>query len=252
LPHRAPADIVNEGEVKRASRANARRVLGLLVLGSAALPVARGLATGWASEHTSRMQVLLFVRERGPSGRVSSVVRAIADSDKVRRFMEALGRKCRGEGRVYFTGGATAVLIGWRSSTVDIDLKLSPEPAGAFEAIAAIKEELDVNVELAAPDQFVAPAPGWKERSLFIARHGAVDFYHYDPVGQVLAKVERGHTRDLADARAMMTRGMVQRAELETYFEHTRDELLRYPALDVAVFERKLAAFLAQFPGEPS
>lgn len=66
-----------------------------------------------------------------------------------------LGRRARGSGRVYLTGGATALLHGWHTSTVGIDLKLDPEPAGAFEAIAELKDELDVNVELAAPDQLL-------------------------------------------------------------------------------------------------
>jgi hypothetical protein len=44
------------------------------------------------------------------------------------------------------------VLVGWRGTTIDVDLKMSPEPEGAFEAIAALKDELDINVELAAPD----------------------------------------------------------------------------------------------------
>jgi hypothetical protein len=29
--------------------------------------------------------------------------------------------------RIYLTGGATAVLEGWRASTVDIDLRLEPD-----------------------------------------------------------------------------------------------------------------------------
>ena len=76
--------------------------------------------------------------------------------------MEAFGREATGPGRVYLTGGSTAVLEGWREATVDVDLKLDPEPAGAFEAIAHLKDTLDINVELAAPDQFVPPLPGWQ------------------------------------------------------------------------------------------
>lgn len=52
-------------------------------------------------------------------------------------------------------GGATALLAGWRTATVDLDLKLDPEPEGAFAAIAQIKEELGVNVELASPAEFL-------------------------------------------------------------------------------------------------
>jgi len=85
-------------------------------------------------------------------------VRELADDAKVRAFMRALGNEARGEGRVYFTGGASAVLIGWRASTIDIDLKLDPEPPGAFEAIATLKDRLSVNVELAAPGSPRRPA----------------------------------------------------------------------------------------------
>jgi hypothetical protein len=152
-------------------------------------------------------------------------------------------------GRIYLTGGGTAVLIGWRSATIDIDLKMSPEPEGAFEALAAIKDAIDVNVELAAPDEFIPPVPGWIDRSVFIGRYGLVDFFHYDPVGQTLAKIERGHARDLADAHELVARGFVPLQELETYFERTRGELLRYPALDAVVFEQKVRAFVAQARG---
>ena len=62
-----------------------------------------------------------------------------------------------------------------------------------FEAIALLQDELDLNVELTVPDQFVPPLPGWRERSPFIARYGEVDFYHYDFYGQALAKIERSH-----------------------------------------------------------
>src|SRR5690606_23320342 len=111
-----------------------------------------------------------------------------ATADRVRRLLEALGRQCRGPGRIYLTGGGTAVLYGWRESTADVDLKLDPEPEGAFSAIRELKDRLDVNVELASPDDFIPPLPGWQGRSLFIARHGRVDFFHYDPYAQVLAK----------------------------------------------------------------
>jgi hypothetical protein len=82
-------------------------------------------------------------------------MRGTVDLAKLERLLAELGRRARGPGRIYLTGEATALLHGWRGSTVDIDLKLDPEPAGAFEAIAELKDELDVNVELASPDQFV-------------------------------------------------------------------------------------------------
>ena len=80
-------------------------------------------------------------------------MRTPADPAKVRTLLRELGRRARGPGRVYLIGGACALLEGWRAATVDVDLKLDPEPPGAFEAIARLKNELDLNVELVSPDQ---------------------------------------------------------------------------------------------------
>jgi hypothetical protein len=84
-----------------------------------------------------------------------------ADKTKIENFMEAVGKRATGEGSVYLTDGATAVLHGWRPMTIDVDLKPDPEPGGFFEALAALKDEMDLNVELASPDQFIPPIPGW-------------------------------------------------------------------------------------------
>jgi hypothetical protein len=171
-------------------------------------------------------------------------MRAQTDAEKVKRFMEALGGRVRGAGRVYLTDGATAVLHGWRPTTVDIDLKMDPEPAGAFEALATLKDELDVNVELATPDHFIPELPGWAARSLFIAQYGAVEFFHYDPIAQALSKIERGHARDISDVTEMVARGLVSVPDLLVFFEQIRPALLRFPALDADAFELKVRAFV--------
>ena len=54
-------------------------------------------------------------------------MRQPADLTRIKRFMRALGDAARRETRVYFTGGATAVLHGWRDSTIDIDIKIVPD-----------------------------------------------------------------------------------------------------------------------------
>ena len=64
--------------------------------------------------------------------------------------MRALGKAARSPGRVLFTGGATAVLIGWRETTIDIDIKLVPDQDTILRAIPALKESLHINVELAS------------------------------------------------------------------------------------------------------
>lgn len=128
--------------------------------------------------------------------------------------------------------------------TIDVDIiKPNPEPRGLFEAIAAVKNELDINVELASPDHFIPAIPGWRERSLFIAQHGPVKFFHYDPYGQALAKLQRGHDRDLRDVRSMLKSGLVRREQLPEMFRQIEPDLIRYPALDPASFRAAVEIF---------
>ena len=126
-------------------------------------------------------------------------MRRPVDADRVRKFMEALGAEARTEARVYLVGGATAVLVGWRGSTIDIDMKLVPEDDGILRAIQRLKEELEVNVELASPDAFIPEVPGWEARSPFVAQEGRISFHHYDLYAQALAKLERSHQQDIED-----------------------------------------------------
>jgi hypothetical protein len=160
--------------------------------------------------------------------------------------MEELAAAARSPGKVYFTGGATALLLGFREQTIDIDLKLEPEPAGAFEAIAILKNRLDLNVELAAPDDFIPAAGDWRERSRHIAVIGPVEFFHYDFSLQALAKLVRGHTQDLADVASFVRGGYVTPEELQSRFAQIEPGLLRYPAVDPQQFKKKVDDFLAQ------
>ena len=90
-------------------------------------------------------------------------MRQPADPSRVRRLLEELGRRALGPGRVYLAGGATALLEGWRASTVDVDLKLDPEPPGIFEAIAALKDELGSATPRSTPlPSSGACAASWK------------------------------------------------------------------------------------------
>ncbi len=171
-------------------------------------------------------------------------MRASVDPDKVRQLIRELGRRARGAGRIYLTGGASALLEGWRDTTVDVDLKIDPEPPGIFEVIAQLKTELDVNIELAAPDQFLPMLSDWRIRSSYIDRHGKVEFFHYDFRAQALSKLARGHDRDLNDVRSMLERGLVEREELAAALEQMRPGLVRYPALDIPAFERRVRDFL--------
>jgi hypothetical protein len=164
-------------------------------------------------------------------------VRGRADADRLSRFMSALGRAAEADARVYFTGGATAVLLGWRPSTLDADIRIVPDSDPLLRAIPRLKEELQLNVELACPSDFIPELPGWAERSPFIRRDGKVSFHHYDFYAQALSKIERGHRQDRADVREMLARGLVQPARLRELFADVEPMLYRYPALNTATFK---------------
>jgi hypothetical protein len=170
-------------------------------------------------------------------------MRPPVDIARLNNFMSAMGRKTKGPGRIYLTGGATALLHGWRPMTVDVDMKADPEPSGYFESIALLKNELSLNIELASPSDFIPELPNWRERSLFIARHGQIDFYHYDPFSQALSKLERGHARDLADVDAMLRDGLIEKNLLLKLFDQIEPMLIRYPALDPQSFRDVVESF---------
>src|SRR5881396_3127310 len=160
--------------------------------------------------------------------------------EALHQFMRELAAAARSPGKVYFTGGATALLLGFREQTIDIDVKLEPEPEGAFEAIAVLKNSLDLNVELASPDDFIPPAADWRERSRHIASIGRLQFFHYDFSLQALAKLERGHAQDLEDVASFLRGGYVTADELRTRFEQIEADLIRYPAIDPQQFRQKV------------
>lgn len=167
-------------------------------------------------------------------------MRGPSNQEKIKKFMEGLGQQVKKPGRVYLTGGATAVLMNWRDTTIDIDIKPVPETDEIFQAIAALKNEIDVNIELASPGEFIPPLPGWEERSIFIEDQGPLHFFHYDLYAQALAKIERGHAQDQKDVQQMLTRRLIKRETLLSLFESIRPQLIRYPAIDAEEFEKKV------------
>jgi len=152
--------------------------------------------------------------------------------------MRKLGRTARVDGRVYFTGGATAVLHGWRATTIDVDIKLIPDRDEILREIPRLKEKLNLNVELAAPSDFIPLPRGWEERSPQIRQEGKLSFHHFDPVAQALSKAERGHDQDIRDVHEMIAGGLVNPAEALIQFKAIEPDLYRFPAIDPASFRR--------------
>jgi hypothetical protein len=173
-------------------------------------------------------------------------MRNVAGHEQIRNLMRALGAEADSYVRVYFTGGATAVLLGWRPTTIDVDLRMFPESDRLFRAIPELKERLQINVELASPADFIPELPGWENRSLFIAQEQKVTFYHYDPYAQVLAKIERRHAQDVHDVKDMIRTKLVDPAIALGYFDEIEPRLYQYPAIDPRTFRRSAEELLGK------
>ncbi len=167
-------------------------------------------------------------------------MRELADAERIRRFMRALGTAADVDGAAYLAGGATAVLLGWRATTIDVDVSFVPESDRLLRALSRIKDELSINVELVSPADFIPVPPGWEDRCLFAAREGRLTFYHFDLYAQSLAKLERAHAQDLLDVQAMVEAGLVLPARALAYFEEVEPELYRYPAVDPRSFRERV------------
>ncbi len=167
-------------------------------------------------------------------------MRPLADAERIRAFLSALGREAKAPCRLYLTGGATAVLLGWRETTIGADVKFVPEASEVFDAIPRLKESLGINVELACPADFIPALPGWEDRSRFEGQEGRLAVYHYDFYAQALAKLEREHDQDLEDVRERIRRELVEPRRLLEFFERIVPDLRRYPAIDPPTFRRSV------------
>jgi hypothetical protein len=167
-------------------------------------------------------------------------MRPPVDEPRLRELARRLACVARTPTCIYLTGGATAVLEGWRDTTMDVDLRFDPDSDALLRELPLLKESLGVNIELASPPDFIPELPGWQERSPLAFREGAVEVRHFDPYSQALAKIERGFAQDLEDVRSMIDRGLVEPARLRDFYEAIEPELYRYPAIDPTVFRRQL------------
>jgi hypothetical protein len=162
-------------------------------------------------------------------------------------LMKELARSAprRGAYRVCLVGGGTAVYLGWRRSSIDVDL-FSDEQR-VFRDIQELKERLNLNIEFARPEDFVPPLKGSADRHVFIDTIGSITFFHYDPYAQLLSKVVRGFERDLGDAREFVRSGMVDPARFRSLVAAIPDSAYaRYPSLSRGGVERAVEDFLAE------
>jgi hypothetical protein len=167
-------------------------------------------------------------------------------TESLQEFMKVLGDRVTQPARVFLVGGATALLLGWRNSTIDVDLKVVPESDEILQLFPALKERLGVNIELASPGDFIPELPGWQDRSSFIAQIGKLTFLHYDLYAQALAKIERSHASDMSDVDHMIKTNLIDPQKLIDLFAQIEDQLFKYPAINPTSFRRAVETAVAR------
>ncbi len=169
-------------------------------------------------------------------------MRRDVDDARIRELLRRLGRRVSEPTTCYLSGGATAILYGWRATSRDVDMRFEPDRDEIFDAVRELKEQLQTNIEFASPVDFIPMPDGWRDRSPMVAREGELTVRHLDPRAQALAKVERWHPLDREDVAAMLDRGLVTADELRAAFDEIAPQLVRFPAIDVSRFRSHLDA----------
>lgn len=165
---------------------------------------------------------------------------------RLEEFMTALAGGWVTPVRIFLVGGATAVLLGWRDSTIEVDLKLEPDSDELLRRFPVLKERLQINIELASPGDFIPEVPGWRERSQFIRQERSLTFLHYDFYAQALAKLERRHELDLRDVSELIKRKLVEPSRLLELFSAIESRLYAFPAIDPARFRSSVETVVAE------
>ena len=164
--------------------------------------------------------------------------------DRLVALMKELAKTAPRSGtyRVYLVGGGTAVYLGWRQSSIDVDLYSDKDVV--FKHIQEIKERLNINIEFARPEDFVPPLRGTSSRHIYIETVGSITFYHYDPYAQIFTKIVRGFERDLDDAREFVRSGMVDLPKLKALVAAVPDSAYaKYPSLSRHAVEAAIDDF---------
>ena len=156
--------------------------------------------------------------------------------------MKSVGKVLKKNATFYLTGGSTAILFGFREGTIDIDI--AGDMDELFSHIPKLKEQLQINVELAKPTDFIPSLPAEKKRHILIGNFGKATFLHFDPYSQAFAKIVRGHQTDMTDVKALFHEGLVDAVKLNEMVKNLPDrQFMKYPRLNRGAVERAVESF---------
>ena len=153
----------------------------------------------------------------------------------IEKFLTALGKAYRKQGRIYLAGGAALVHMGLRSgSTLDIDVVI--ETINEDEMVTAIRrlvEQMQINIEFASPADFIPVPAQWMEHSRYIGRYGQIDAFYYDFYSLALSKILRGSDRDLIDVKLLVQQKLITLEELDAAYTEVLPRMGKRPYINL-------------------
>ena len=181
----------------------------------------------------------------------NQTMRPPIDRLRVHYFLVKLGIEFHYPARLYLVGGTTLVYEGLRQQSLDIDIsyEVADEHESEFaRVIRRLKEEMQINIELASPGDFIPLPAGWKERAKYVGRFGQVDVFHFDLYSTALSKIERGREGDYEDVLAMLRSDQINLIELEHALNNIMPRLERESLKrDPERFKRNFAALRQRY-----
>ena len=153
----------------------------------------------------------------------------------IEKFLTALGKAYRKQGRIYLAGGAALVHMGLRAgSTLDIDVVI--EATNEDEMVTAIRrlvEQMQINIEFASPADFIPVPVQWMAHSRYIGRYGQIDAFYYDFYSLVLSKISRGSDRDLIDVKLLVQQQLITLDELDAAYKEILPRVGKRPYINL-------------------
>ncbi|MCP5464936.1 MAG: hypothetical protein H7A33_07930 [Deltaproteobacteria bacterium] len=157
--------------------------------------------------------------------------------------MKSVGKVLKKPATFYLTGGATAILFGFRAGTIDIDI--TGDMNELFSHIPKLKEQLNINIELAKPTDFVPNLPDEAKRHILIDTFGKAKFLHFDPYSQAFSKIVRAHTTDITDVKSLVDKNLVDLKKLYKMVKGISDkDFAKYPRLTRPAVENAVKSFM--------
>jgi len=160
--------------------------------------------------------------------------------------MKSVGQMIKKRATFYLTGGTTALLYDFRKSTIDINI--AGDMYELFSSIPKLKEQFQINIEMAKATDFIPSLPGERKRHIPIGTFGKATFMHFDPNAQAFSKIVRGHKTDVNDVKAFITTELVDPKKLWKMVKEIPDsEFAKYPRLTRSAVEAAIESFAKGF-----